>query len=169
MLWENGPLTVYHGTDEDSAAAILLGIDLSLCRDIEVDFGQGFYLTSLLPEAWHWAQIRASEKRTTPRVLAFDLDREEAAKLGDHLTFTLASEDFFAFVAYNRRGSRHHARLGDPAADPPVPPRHYDLVYGPVSQYPARTPMPGFDQICCLSKQAVNCLKRVRYEAAGSP
>ena len=45
--WDNGPLVVYHGTNEASADAVLRGIDLAECRTIDVDFGPGFYVTSL--------------------------------------------------------------------------------------------------------------------------
>jgi hypothetical protein len=158
MVWVNGPLIVYHGTDEASANAILHGIDLAVCSRFDVDFGPGFYVTSLMTEARYWAAVRARPISARAAIVAFDIERDEIARFRDHLAFVLPSDDFFDFVRYNRVGNLHHARSGE---------RHYDLVYGPVSRHPEREPMSDMDQICCLSRAAVDCLKRARLEYVG--
>ncbi len=161
MGWGNGPLRVYHGTDRGSAESIVDGIDLKVCRPLGVDFGRGFYVTTVLAEAWCWAETRARIRRAEPAVVSFDLDREAIANLRDHLVFTLASGDFFDFVAYNRDGFPNHARLGKPNDEPPTP---YSIVYGPVSRHPDRDVEPDWDQICLLSEAAIACLGNATLE-----
>jgi hypothetical protein len=164
VAWENGPLKVYHGTDRHSAESVVEGISLGACRPLGVDFGRGFYVTTVLAEAWCWAETRARIRRAEPAVVAFDLDREAASKLSDHLAFTLASSDFFDFVEYNRVGLPNHARLGRPDDNPPIPPVPYEIVYGPVSRYPDRDFEPDWDQICLLSEAAIDCLSNATLE-----
>jgi hypothetical protein len=164
VAWGNGPLKVYHGTDRRSAESIVEGIDLEVCRPLGVDFGRGFYVTTMLAEAWCWAETRARIRRAEPAVVAFDLDREAVANLRDHLVFTLASTDFFDFVAYNRDGLPNHARMGRPDDEPPALPMPYSVVYGPVSRHPDRDIEPDWDQICLLSEAAIGCLSNASLE-----
>lgn len=161
MVWSNAPQKVYHGTDDASAEAIRAQIDLTVCSPAGVDFGPGFYVTSLWHEARHWARLRSQQRQREAAIVEFDLDREAIARLGDHLTFTLPSDDYFDFVAYNRAGSPHHGRPGDP-------PRHYDIVYGPVSRFPDRKLISGWDQLCCLSEQATRCLTLRQIQPIGT-
>ena len=140
------------------------GINLDVCRSWGVDFGRGFYVTTVLAEAWCWAETRARIRRAAPAVVAFDLDREAASKLSGHLVFTLANSDFFDFVEYNRLGHPNHGRLGRPDDEPPIPPAPYPIVYGLVSRYPDRDFEPDWDQICLLSEAAIGCLSNATLE-----
>jgi hypothetical protein len=63
-MWNNGPLVVYHGTDEQSAYAVMNRIDLTLGSP-NTDFGRGFYLTSILTSARFWANQKV--RRSSPR------------------------------------------------------------------------------------------------------
>lgn len=164
MAWGNGPLKVYHGTDRHSAESVVEGINLEFCRPSGVDFGRGFYVTTVLAEAWCWAETRARIRRGEPAVVAFELDREAVSRLGGHLVFTLAGTDFFDFVEYNRLGQPNHGRLGIPDDEPPLPPVPYPVVYGPVSRYPDRDFEPDWDQICLVSEAAIDCLSNATLE-----
>jgi hypothetical protein len=149
MVWTNAPLVVYHGTDENSAGNILRsGVNLAACAPGS-DFGHGFYVTSSLKFAQSWADQKVVRSTARAAVLTFRLDRDLAAELDDHLTFVLASDEFFDFVSYNRGGGTNHARsAGTP----------YDLVYGPISAYPFRLVYVDCDQICFLNQRALGSL-----------
>jgi hypothetical protein len=162
MAWVNAPLVVYHGTDDVAAPQIIIRIDLARASPFDVDFGPGFYVTSNLDEARYWADLRAISTSNRATVMGFDLDRDEVARLGDHLAFVLPDNAFHDFVDYNRRGHPHHARRITPTAP-------YDVVYGSVSSYPDRTHQPDWDQICFLTPNAVSCLKTARVEDYGAP
>ena len=156
MVWTNAPLTVHHGTDEAGANGIVTGgINLTVCRPY-ADFGRGFYVTSSLHQAQQWANLKALRappplggSQSRAAVLTFNLDRDAAGDLNDHLAFVLPSREFSDFVDYNRLGSLTHARGGG------VP---YDLVYGPVAAYPQALIFMNCDQICLLTSVAPGVL-----------
>jgi Protein of unknown function (DUF3990) len=166
MVWVNGPVVVYHGTDEISARNIQNnGIQLALCRPA-ADFGRGFYVTSNLHQAEQWANqkmghLPQGSAARLAAVLTFDLDRDAAADLDDHLTFVIADPAFHDFVIYNRLGGPHHHRnigVG------------YDLVYGPVAAYPQTITYANCDQICFLNQRALGGLTiRSGTPAYGNP
>jgi hypothetical protein len=114
------------------------------------DFGQGFYVTSVLHQAQQWAnqKVRNLPVRLlgTPgavaAVLTFRMDRDAAGKYGDHLTFVIADAQFYDFVLFNRLGSATHGRTGG---------RPYDLVYGPVAAFPQTITYANCDQICFVA------------------
>src|SRR4051812_19341974 len=114
-MWNNGPLVVYHGTDEQSAYAIMNRIDLMLGSP-NTDFGKGFYLTSILTSARFWAnqKVRRSSPRRNAAVLTFHIERDTIAELDDHLAFSYPTDDFYDFVDLNRAslGDPDHARSG---------------------------------------------------------
>ena len=68
MAWTDGPLVVYHGTDNAAASSIFKnGIELSLSQPF-TDFGAGFYTTTSLPQAQNWADERCRRIRINSRV-----------------------------------------------------------------------------------------------------
>ena len=139
MAWVNGPLTVFHGTDNLSATSIRLhGINPGRFRR-QTDFGIGFYVTTVQHQAEQWANQRC---RRTPgtanaEVLEYSLSRAQIEALV-HLCFTLDDGDFYEFVAYCRSGLGNHG---------PTRMRPYDLVYGPVSLWPQLLAVADCDQI----------------------
>src|SRR5260370_36162440 len=61
MPWNNGPLTLYHGTVGPHARNIQAnGIRLASCT-LKTDFGRGFYTTRIRDHAVIHAQHRYSE------------------------------------------------------------------------------------------------------------
>ena len=123
MVWSNAPARVYHGTslthaDSIRARATQLGtngIDLALGRG-DADFGQGFYVTTVVHQAQQWANVKVTMGRSPTRlfaitaadtaaVLAFDLDRDIAGRR-EYLTFVVEDLEFHQFVLFHRLGTR---------------------------------------------------------------
>jgi hypothetical protein len=161
------PLVVYHGTDENAAANILKnGVDPAAGIALS-DFGPGFYVTSSLWYAKNHADQKVLRSAMSLRaaVLIFDVDRDLVGNLDDHLTFVCAGDEFHDFVAYNHGGGLNHARAGGAP---------YDLVYGPISQYPERSVHLDdrdqiCDQICFLNRKALGSLKPPGNPIYGAP
>jgi hypothetical protein len=127
------------------------GIDLSL-GDPNKDFGQGFYVTTVLHQAEQWANQKVRKLPThvndDAAVLTFDMDRDIAGGCGDHLAFVIADAAFYDFVLYNRLGGPSHHRTTT----------SYDIVYGPVAAFPQTITYEGCDQICFLTPKALAAL-----------
>jgi hypothetical protein len=138
--WSNGPLTVYHGTDSDALASYgglalynpVPGFVIDVtCGRSNMDFGQGFYMTTYDHQARQWANIKVSRGRRASRpapsravVLSFSIDRDLLAG-ADALAFVVATTDYWDLV--------HDCRLGFPTHGRPGTKKTYDIVYGPVS------------------------------------
>ena len=147
MSWNNGPLTVYHGCDDQSAKAIVSnGINLALCKPL-TDFGQGFYTTTNLQQAKSWANQRCNripirKGIRIATVLQFDIDRDALAQK-EMLFFVIESSnnDYWDFVRHCRTTAPspvQHQRRGQ---------ANYDVVAGPVSLWPQPFIMKDCDQI----------------------
>ncbi len=140
MSWVNGPLTVFHGTDNLSANAIRLnGINPTRFR-AATDFGVGFYVTTAQHQAEQWANQRCRRMggtRLNAEVLAYELPRNDLGLL-DHLCFVLDGPDYYDLIAYCRAGRANHG---------PRRPMPYKVVYGPVSLWPQRLVIANCDQI----------------------
>jgi hypothetical protein len=152
--WGNGPLTLYHGTDERSIESIRrTGIDLSFGREL-LDFGPGFYVTTSEAQSRVWAEQKVDFARSAhgdPRVLRFLVPRDHLAEL-ECLWFVRGSADaldFWSFVTYCRNGGLTHART-----------TWYDIVIGPVARnFRKRTILnPDSDQISFHTDRAVKLL-----------
>ena len=121
---------VYHGTTLSNANKIVTtGVDPTLGR-AAADFGQGFYVTTVLDQAREWANQKtriALSPGERASVLVFNLNRDTLGVLGDHLAFLVPNSKFYEFVLYNRLEKPSHGRSKS------LP---YDIVYGPVSLYP---------------------------------
>ncbi len=86
MAWTNGPLTLYHATDDLAANSIMTAISLTTSRG-EPDFGPGFYTTTYLHQARQWANQRVRRGiGTTAVVLTLTADRTQLSRLA-HLAF----------------------------------------------------------------------------------
>src|SRR5215469_5892560 len=104
MPWTNGPVTVYHGYHDVSAASIRTRINTAHSRK-RTDFGVGFYTTTSYRQAAFWANAqytRARRKRrpaTYAIVLQFDLPRIPLGNLSS-LVFVIenSNPDYWDFV-----------------------------------------------------------------------
>lgn len=152
-------LPLWHGCmDSDRINITNNGIDLSFCRP-NVDFGRGFYTTTLRRQAEQWAWQRHFEQQQTspPVVLEFLVSRRRLARLlslffvnGDY-----DSCDYWSLVQHCRQSTpqlvRHHRGPQN---------GWYDVVSGPVAaMWRQRVAMAGADQVSFHTTQAVKLLK----------
>lgn len=133
MPWNNGSLTVYHGTVGPYARDILAnGVSLTRCAPRTV-FSTGFYTTRILEQAVRFANHRYAELQNdyvrlggfNPEnavVVEFSVQLDGLGGL-DTLAFVQPTTDWIEFVNHCRVPSYGHKGLG----------RFYDAVYGPVS------------------------------------
>lgn len=173
MAWSNGPIALYHGTDDLSAGAITLpslpmkhSVSLGRCS-LLTDFGKGFYTTSSLHQAKNWANIRykLTLKTSSPAkhavVLRFDVDRNVLAMLNT-MCFVLesSSSDYWDFITHCRGGIGPHLFLG--ASD-------YDVVFGPVSLWPQTLVIKDCDQVSFHTNAALSALPTPTVYRQGTP
>jgi hypothetical protein len=155
---------VYHGTTLTNAQNILASGVNPLLGRAAADFGQGFYVTTALHQAQQWANQKVRNLQPSvagvAAVLTFNMDRDLAALIGDHLAFVIADAAFHDFALYNRLGSGTHARSRG------VP---YDLVYGPVAAFPQTITYANCDQICFLAGAATVRALRALGQALPNP
>lgn len=161
MAWANGPLTLYHGTDEVSARSIVKSVSLLPSR-ILTDFGSGFYTTTSLAQAKNWANVRC---RTLSRggvivpmaaIVQLDVARDVApnpdlATLDTLFFITEGSgPDFWDLVTQCRTTStaQHSRPFGG----------YYDVVGGPVTLWPQTLVIKDCDQVGFHTDRAVALL-----------
>jgi hypothetical protein len=158
-VWTNPPLFVFHGTDLESARAILSpaegrdhAINLTSCR-ANTEFGPGFYVTTVERQAQDWADGRT--KRKTPGRMAamirFEIERDGLARCADVVFSNPAGgDDYWTFV--------HHCRMARlPMHGRKAP---FDVVVGPVSLWPQRQLMRDCDQIGFHTERSLAELRR---------
>jgi Protein of unknown function (DUF3990) len=127
--WTNQDLILYHGTLDIYVKSILKRILIGRGRT-RTDFGQGFYTTTHEPQARSWAWLLSKRyPGTSPRIIQFDLGRDDLAKL-QALWFVRGSsdaDDYWSFILHCRRSNavtRGHGRTNN---------GWYDIVIGPVT------------------------------------
>jgi hypothetical protein len=140
MPWMNGPVVVYHGTDNLSATRIRSSGILPAYFKSATDFGAGFYVTTVLHQAKQWAnqKCRRTSGTQNAEVLEYQLPRNTIETLR-HLSFITDSGDYYDFVAYCRGAAPNHGPVPRAAA--------YDVVYGLVSLWPQLLVLANCDQI----------------------
>jgi hypothetical protein len=134
--WTNQEIVLYHGTIRRWSRSISAAIGVAVGRT-SVDFGQGFYTTTVLTQArsWAWEMSRKGGMKgsaSNPIVFQFTVSREELAGL-DSVWFvrgTTNAGDYWSLVTHCRSGGADHARVHSAS---PSRPGWYDLVIGPVS------------------------------------
>ena len=133
-LWTNQNLTLYHGTVDPFAMAIVTGPVLTSRGRTHTDFGPGFYTTTILRQAQMWAaQLAAMKENVAAAVVQLIVPREDLAEL-DALAFVRGdfhADDFWSLVHHCRQGATDHGRT-------PIAPHYsrlYDIVYGPVAAF----------------------------------
>jgi hypothetical protein len=138
MPWVNGPIVVYHGTDNLAANSIRSAGLLTNYFNPNTDFGVGFYVTTVLHQAEQWAnqKCRRTSGALNAEVLEYQIPRHVVETLR-HLTFVTATADYYDLVAFCRGGGSNRG----PGSTP------YDVVYGPVSLWPQTLALANCDQI----------------------
>lgn len=152
--WQNQAITLYHGTDDQSAMSITQGINLNRAAS-HSDFGAGFYTTTRLRQAWSWAYRTAYRTNLKAAVVRFVVDRDELSNL-QSLVFVLGSpqdEDYWSLVTHCRRRGGNHGRA--------TPGKVYDVVYGPVAaNWRQGTLLGDTDQVSFHTPQALQLLDK---------
>lgn len=148
----------------------------------DVDFGLGFYMTTLLRQAEDWAYLKHKGHSLFNRglldyqsvVLWMSVPRSELSKL-DSMCFARGdyhAEGFWSFVQHCRSSTRatvskaaivhHHARDNSSNAT------WYDLVCGPVAAFwQQRSAMLDTDQYSFHSQRAVDVLNDIIRRGGG--
>ncbi len=114
-------ITLYHGSN-----IIVENIDLEKCRKFK-DFGQGFYLTTLLEQARLMAARTASRYGGIAKVSVFNFDEEKAPSLNIK-EFKGVSEDWAQMIINNR--NKNFSDFSNPLSNHD---NKYDIVIGPVA------------------------------------
>lgn len=165
-------IRLYHGcTSHDLNNILQFGIDLSRCR-VDTDFGRGFYTTSVLYQARHWAWARfydpmvARVRPNQPVVLKFVLNRYDLAGLY-FISFVRGSpfnRSFWSLVQHCRLSPAYPAKPHDhrgPILQPDGT-RWYDIACGPVAAFwRQRYAMQDADQFSFHTAGAIRLLQRL--------
>ncbi len=173
MAWQNGPVALYHGTDDLSAAIIAspsfpMNHSVNLGRSNALtDFGRGFYVTTSLHQARNWANNRYRRALATPSpanhavVLRFDVARDVLATL-NVLCFVTegSSQDYWDFITHCRNAMGSHMFQGS---------RDYDVVFGPVSLWPQTLVIKDCDQISFHTNNSLQVLPTPELHQRGTP
>ena len=105
-------MLLYHGSN-----TVVEKPDVSFSR-VNLDFGQGFYLTSHFKQAKNWAIRKKRFEKGEPIVNVYDFD-EGVLNEFQIKKFETESEEWLEFVAKNRKGNFSE--------------RDFDAVFGPVA------------------------------------
>lgn len=167
--WPRDPIVLLHGCLASDAQAILRhGIDPTKGR-LDTDFGQGFYLTTHLRQARHWAWLRyynlppvLQTSSGGPVVVRFTLPMASFHGL-DALVFVRGDydyDDYWSLVQHCRQSSntapRNHRNNVDLR---PTIANWYDVVFGPVAtHWEQRSIMADSDQISFHTTGAASLL-----------
>jgi len=102
-------MIVYHGSDLE-----LKNPSLDYGR-YNLDFGKGFYVTTLKDQAEKWAARRAVIKHKTPVISLYEFDIEQLSVL----SFSGYTEEWLDFIVKNRAGKMKS--------------HEYDAIYGNIA------------------------------------
>ncbi|MGW6725041.1 DUF3990 domain-containing protein [Nocardia sp. NPDC055029] len=141
-------ITLFHGTIDRSVPSIIRRIQLSKGRE-SLDFGQGFYTTTIRRQAELWAQGLANKRGGQPAILEYRLTVDQLNAL-ERLTFGRDYKVWARFIIDHRSGRRMHP---------------YDIVEGPFVKNPnqmaagTEAPIPGGQQMSWHTERAVRLLE----------
>ena len=91
-------ITVYHGGTEK--------IEQPHCKlgRVNLDFGQGFYVTDLKEQAQTWANNMARSRKRIPVLNRYIMDRESIIRTYRCKIFTAYDKEWLEFIVVNRQG-----------------------------------------------------------------
>lgn len=119
-------MILYHGSNCE-----IEKIDLTKCKPFK-DFGQAFYLTTILVQAREMAQKVAARFGGSPIVNAFEFDDKDLSGLNVK-KFLQSDQEWAEFVMANRSRDKEH------------PADCFDLIFGPVANDDIATLFRTFD------------------------
>jgi len=124
---------VYHGSNME-----ISNPDIRYGR-FNLDFGQGFYVTTLQTQADKWARRRAKASKKEPSVSVYEFNITDL----DVLTFDGYTEEWLDFVVKNRTGTAKAHK--------------YDVIYGNIAD----------DDVATVVNDYVRLLNRGRISQTG--
>lgn len=150
---------LYHGTVIAFAKAILdKGIDVTINRNSELDFGMGFYFgdrdtAERLASSKAQDMMKAGSDReyTIPCVLALDVDLEQLRRC-ESLKFEKKNAEWLEFVF----STRHLRSETD-----------YCLIEGPMADGAVDTIMGIYNRFPCFITKSIVCINFLRSEGKG--
>jgi hypothetical protein len=91
-------IVVYHGGTEK--------VESPICKfgRLNLDFGQGFYVTDLRKQAADWAALVADRRKLSPIINRYRLNRDAILKEARCKVFTAYDRDWLLFIVASRRG-----------------------------------------------------------------
>jgi Protein of unknown function (DUF3990) len=138
--WTDQDIKLYHGTLDVHVASVLAAVDVTVGGLLK-DFGRGFYTTTSLAQATHWAMSLAAHGLGQAAVLRFTVSRNDVAQL-ETLAFVRGepdATDYWSFIQYCRTIGHDHNRQQT---------HWYDMAIGPVTgTWKRQTVIPNADQI----------------------
>jgi Protein of unknown function (DUF3990) len=176
----NTHLTLYHGCVESAAKKIETAVGVRVGRP-NVDFGNGFYTTTIWDQAVAWAG-KVYEKKYPPRlfrngnpadppaVVKFVIPLAELARMNSFVFVRGAATNvqFWSLIRHCRAGNSHAHPVRIPPED------WYDMVVGPVASWPPKAGLPlycyglhngtdweAFDQFSFHTPTAVEMLNKL--------
>jgi hypothetical protein len=157
--WTNQDLILYHGTLDVHVTSIRAGINLNVAPTFRrLDFGHGFYTTTIQGQAREWArrlaQRHSAAPAVRPAVVSFILSRDSLVRL-EAVWFvrgTKKAHDFWSLIRYCRGWGATHGR-GTNAG-------WYDVVVGPVVASVGRqASIPNSDQVSFHTDRGAKLLR----------
>lgn len=141
-------MRLFHGS---SVAVRLPRVDMGRSK---VDFGPGFYLTSVCQQAESWARTIAGRKRGgTPVLNVYEFDETEMRAQGfRHRVFDTYSIEWLEYVVDSRQGGNIHA--------------DYDVVEGGVANDNVIDTVEDYEKGIITAEQALGQLtyKKVNHQ-----
>ena len=161
-------MEVYHGGTE-----IIDAPKIDVGRP-KLDFGPGFYLTSLYDQAMEWAMKIGDERNVRPIINKYDFDKDNSLKDFRYLIFDEYDESWLHFVCDCRMGKTSYSNydiIEGGVADDRVKDTVKLFMTGFLSMESALNRLKYFrpnNQICILNQDVIaRYLKFVSYEVVG--
>lgn len=162
-------MEIYHGGTE-----IIDSPKIDVGRP-KLDFGPGFYLTTLYDQAKEWAMKIGDERNVRPIINKYEFDRDKSLENFRYLIFPEYDESWLQFVCDCRLGKTgyiNHDIIEGGVADDRVKDTVRLFMTGYISKESALNRLKYFrpnNQICILNQDViVKHLKFVSYEVVGT-
>jgi hypothetical protein len=93
-------LTVYHGS------TIQVSSPIAKAGRVNLDFGQGFYITDIKEQAERWALRIGRQIQGTPMLNIYELDIERTKEKYRYLKFSKYDWEWLDFIVKSRKGEK---------------------------------------------------------------
>ena len=149
-------ITVFHGS--------VLEVDKPLVKlgRMNLDFGQGFYVTDLREQAVRWATRMATRRFSSPVLNTYTFDRDSARENYRYLQFNAYDKDWLDFIVASRKGKQQwkaYDVIEGGVANDNVIDTVEDYIHGRMSAEAALTELAKHqpnNQICILNQEVID-------------